>query len=114
VPVLEHSPDSTVFKIFLKKANLCKGPETLFARDKWHDVLPENSWDVISLLATCHKQGGDEGGERRTGRVGCLSFSLYFSRFIFLMKYLEIRLFKLRIVFTFEIIASRSSKLDPY
>jgi hypothetical protein len=64
----------------LKKADLRKGPETLSVRDKWRVVVPKKSLEVVSLLTTCRKgeKVGDEGGDRRAKRVGCLRFSLYF------------------------------------
>jgi hypothetical protein len=56
------------------------------------------------------KQGGI--GEEREEQ-GMVQFSLYFLDLFFLMKYIANRKSKLRTVFTFEILASRSSKLDP-
>jgi hypothetical protein len=59
------------------------------------------------VLTTCRKekQGEDEGGERRTGRVG---FPFIFLDF-FKLKYHENRSSKLQTVFIFEILTSRSS-----
>jgi hypothetical protein len=51
----------------------------------------------------------EESKER--GKVGCLSFSLYFLDYFLKMIYLENRLSILQTVFTFEILASRSLKL---
>ena len=47
------------------------------------------------------------------GRWKSWLFPFYFSKLNFKNKYLENRSFKWRIVFTFELLASRSSKLDP-
>jgi hypothetical protein len=60
--------------------------------------------ELVSLLATCHSEKQAEGG----------FVSLFcFLHSFFNLKYLESCSFKLRIVFIFEILVSRSSKLDP-
>jgi hypothetical protein len=43
-------------------------------------VVPENSWEVLSLLATCRKekQGGMKEEREDIWGLGCVSFSLYF------------------------------------
>jgi hypothetical protein len=45
-------------------------------------AVPEKFWKVVFLLAMCRKgkQGGDEGGERRTEEGGLSQlFPLFFS-----------------------------------
>jgi hypothetical protein len=66
---------SDIQEIVKKKANLREGKTTRSARDKWRAVVPENPWEVVSLLATCRKgkQGGD-GEEREDWVVSVFPF----------------------------------------
>jgi hypothetical protein len=81
----------------------------------WCSVVRENSREVVSILTTYRKktQSGMRDEWEGTERVDVSPLPFIFQNRILKSKYLDNHLFKLRTVFIFKILVSRSSKLDP-
>jgi hypothetical protein len=85
-------------------------------RSKTHCTWWQNFCVKWSLCSPSVARGSkvEMREERRAEGLVCVCFSIYFLDFFFKMEYFEYSMSKLWTVFTFEILVSRSSKLDPY